>query len=141
MARDAGSNVLHVLVVDDCPDTTGSLAILIQAWGHQAVVANNGPEALRVAAAQPPDVVLLDIAMPGMNGWEVLRHLKELPDLKSTYLVVVSGCARKEDFARSAGAGCHLHLTKPVEPALLQRLLTFCKNRKMPGAPTESGTS
>jgi CheY-like chemotaxis protein len=136
MVGESPTTLLQVLVVDDCPDTTGSLAFLLNLWGHQAQVANSGPEALRLAAAHPPDVVLLDIAMPGMNGWEVLRQLKQLPGLKNTYLVVISGCASMEDRARSAAEGCYLHLTKPVVPELLRRLLLCCKARRSALAPS-----
>jgi CheY-like chemotaxis protein len=130
MCADDSTVPLSVLVVDDCPDTTASLAFLINAWGHQVAVANNGPEALRLAAQTRPEVVLLDIAMPGMNGWEVVRELRKMPELTGVRVVAVSGCARKEDAARSVAEGCQLHLAKPVEPIVLERLLSYCKSRR-----------
>ncbi len=130
MSAAESSPPLRVLVVDDCKDTTDSLAFLIEAWGHRVTVANNGPEALRLAVETLPEVVLLDIAMPGMNGWEVVRQLRQIPALGETCVVAVSGCARKEDAARSVAEGCRLHLTKPVEPIVLERLLSYCKSRR-----------
>src|SRR5437868_9395305 len=130
MVTDAQRDLLHVLVVDDCPDTTGSLMLLLEMWGHHVDTANSGPEALRMAGDVIPDVVLLDIAMPGMDGWEVVRRLRAMPVLQDAYLIMVSGCARREDVVRSTEAGCNLHLTKPVEPDLLRRLMTYCKARK-----------
>src|SRR5262249_42292192 len=113
----------RVLVVDDCADTSASLALLLQAWGYAVDVALSGPEALRLAAEAPPRAVFLDIAMPGMTGWEVARELRQIPGLQKVLLVAISGYGQPEDLRRSQEASCDLHLLKPVQPELLRRLL------------------
>src|SRR5262245_60876818 len=114
---------LHVLVVDDCADMVASLALLLRAWGHLPQGARDGPEALRLAAGCPPDVVLLDVAMPGMTGWELARRLRQLPGLGPAVLVAVSGYAQEHDRLRSLEAGCDLHLSKPLDLERLRLLL------------------
>jgi CheY-like chemotaxis protein len=126
---------LRVLVVDDCPDTTASLALLLESWGHEARTAQDGEEALRLAA-WCPDVVLLDVAMPRMNGLEVARRLRALPGGEASWLVAVTGYCRAEDQERTRQAGFDLHLGKPVEPARLEALLAAYKEqvRQRPAA-------
>jgi len=114
---------LCVLIVDDCKDTSASLAILVRLWGHEAHVALDGPAALQLAREVLPDVVLLDVGLVGMNGWEVAGRLRRLPGLDGVSLLVLSGFGTEEDVRRSREAGCDLHLVKPVEPEKLRRLL------------------
>lgn len=114
---------LCVLIVDDCPDTTATLAMLLRAWGHRAHVANEACAALKSAAAYRPDVVILDVGMPHMNGWDLAQRLRAVPGLDGVYLVVVSGYSSEDDRRHSKEAGCDLHLAKPVEPEELRRLL------------------
>jgi CheY-like chemotaxis protein len=116
---------LCVLVVDDCPDTTASMALLVETWGHRALVANNAREALRQAAVYHPQVVFLDIAMPGMSGLEVARQLRQRPDGQSVFLVAMTGYGNVEDRSRCQAAGCNLHLLKPADPQHLQWLLAL----------------
>jgi len=123
MTEGAHAGPPCLLVVDDCPDTTASLALLAQGWGYCVRSANDGTTALRVAAQCRPDVVLLDIAMPGMDGWEVARRLRALPGLEDVFLVILSGFGGEDDQLRSLQAGCDLHLLKPVDPERLRRLL------------------
>ena len=91
---------LRVLVVDDCPDTTATMAILLRLWGHQVWVAHDGLSALAAARACRPDVVLLDVGLPGMTGWELARHLRHLPGLERALLVAVTGYGSAEEQAR-----------------------------------------
>jgi CheY-like chemotaxis protein len=121
---------LCLLVVDDCADTTATLAVLGRRWGHLVRVANNGTEALRLAVEQTPDVILLDIGMPGMDGWELTRRLRRLPSGQTTRIVAVSGYGQREDQIHSREVGCDLHLLKPVEPELLRRLLATWANER-----------
>jgi two-component system, chemotaxis family, CheB/CheR fusion protein len=116
---------LCVLIVDDCPDTSRTWALLVEAWGHVAHVAHTGPEALRQAAGLCPNVVLLDIGLPGMDGWQVARQMRTQPQMVGALLIAVSGYGQEEDRRRSQEAGCDMHLLKPVEPALLQNILQF----------------
>jgi len=115
---------VRILVVDDCPDTALSTAKLLRLWGYEPLVAGNGPEALQLAADTQAEVVLLDIAMPGMTGWEVARRLRALPGLQGTLLIAVSGYGREEDQRSSREAGCDLHLIKPVDLDNLKQLLS-----------------
>jgi len=115
--------VLGVLIVDDCPDTTDSMALLVRMWGHRVHSANDGPTALRLAEQHCPDVVLLDLGMPRMNGWEVARQLRKILGLQEALVVAISGYAFAADQRRSLEAGCDRHLSKPVSPELIRELL------------------
>ena len=114
---------VRVLIVDDCRDTTATLSVLLKAWGHDPSVAHDGPAALVEAAMQTPDVVLLDIGLPGMNGWELARQLRALPGMQAARLVAMSGYGQSQDQLHSFEVGCELHLLKPVDPAILERIL------------------
>lgn len=123
-------DALEILIVDDCLDTTASWGLLLRAWGHEVTIAHTGPEALQLAEQRPPDVILLDIGLPGMNGWEVAQRLRRIPGLEHAVLIAVSGYGREEDQLRSREAGCDLHLCKPVDLNLLEQLLTRHHQRK-----------
>src|SRR4051812_818236 len=114
---------LSVLVVEDLDDTAKSLAELLTLAGHAVRVALSGPEALRAAADATPDVVLLDIGLPGMDGWEVAQRLRGRASGKQPLVVAVTGYGTADDRWRSADAGIDLHLVKPVDPVALTRLL------------------
>jgi PAS domain S-box-containing protein len=104
----------RVLVVDDNEDAAASLALLLQALGHESVVAKNGIEALRLAQEFHPQIVLLDIGMPGMDGYEVARRLRDL-DTRPVRVVAVTGWGQAADRERSRAAGFDLHLVKPID--------------------------
>ena len=118
---------LRVLIVDDDRDTTDSLAALLKLWGFQPLVANDGPAALAAAAAGRPEVVLLDLAMPGMDGCAVALRLRQQPGAETIPLVALTGYGREEDRRHTRGAGFYRHLLKPVDPAELRRLLETCR--------------
>ena len=113
---------LRVLVVDDHPDTTESTAILLALDGHDVVVANDGTSGIAKAEAHRPDLILLDVGMPKMNGYEVAREIQELRLLPKPYLVAVTGFAMQADIVRCAEAGFDLHMMKPVIPIFFQEL-------------------
>jgi two-component system, chemotaxis family, CheB/CheR fusion protein len=115
---------LRVLVVDDNADVAETLGMLLSHWGHDVKSAADGPTAIETAAAQHPDVVLLDIGLPGMSGYEVAEQIRANPALSDTILVAMTGYGQAEDKRRSRQAGITLHLVKPVEPPLLQKLLS-----------------
>ncbi len=127
-SADGPSAPLAVLIVDDCPDTTSSLAMLAQQWGFRAHVANDGPAALQIAAEQRPRVVLLDVGMPQMSGWELARRLRDLKGMENAYLVAVTGFGQATDEQHSREAGCDMHLTKPADPEELLRILQELAN-------------
>jgi PAS domain S-box-containing protein len=104
-----------VLVVDDNVDAATSLASLLELSGHRAVVAHDGAAALQTALHELPEVVLLDLGLPGMNGYEIARRLRELPQLAQTRLVAMTGYGREDDKLATRAAGIDAHLVKPVE--------------------------
>ncbi len=114
----------RVLVVDDNVDAADSLALLLRVSGQEVRVAYDGPTALLITEAFRPQLVLLDIGMPQMDGYEVARRLRRQPGLEGVTLVAVTGWGQEEDRQRSREAGFDHHLTKPADPAALQRLLT-----------------
>jgi len=124
----------RVLVVDDDRDAAESMTVLLELWGHEVRIAYDGRDAVGLAAAYRPEAVLLDIGLPGMNGYEVARRLRALPGCENAILVAVTGYGQDEDRRRSRESGCDHHLTKPVEPAVLQSLLAAAPR---PGEPVE----
>src|SRR5262249_37622280 len=123
MGADGNGSRLLVLIVEDHLDTLRTTAQLVCAWGHAVTTAADGAEALRVVEERPPDVILLDLGLPGLDGWEVARRLRERAGPKRALVVAVSGFGKEEDKSRSAQCGIALHLTKPVDPDSLARLL------------------
>jgi len=118
--RSAGR---RLLVVDDNADQAGSLGMLLSLWGYDVRVAYDGPAALKEAATFQPDVVFLDIGLPGMNGHEVGRRMRRDLRLDQAVLIALSGYGTEEDLERSREAGFDSHLVKPVEPESLKTLL------------------
>ena len=112
-----------VLVVDDNVDAADSLARYLEMSGHQVRTANGGLEALETARLYRPEVVLLDIAMPGMDGYELARRLRQEHGLEKTLLVALTGYGQEEDRRRSREVTIDHHLVKPVNPETLQDLL------------------
>src|SRR5262249_33231832 len=122
----------RILVVDDNRDAAESLGLLLETMGHEVRVAHGGEEGLLAVREFAPAVVLLDIGMPDMDGYEGARRIRDEGGSGRTLLVAVTGWGQDEDRRRAREAGFDHHLTKPVDPAELQRLLTA-------GAPADSG--
>lgn len=122
-APPALAHGLRVLIVDDHPDSAASLAELLQALGHEALAVRDGEAALEAAARLEPQVVLLDIGLPKMDGYAVARALRAEPWGREARLIAVTGWGQDADRARSREAGFDLHLVKPVEPDALIDLL------------------
>jgi CheY-like chemotaxis protein/anti-sigma regulatory factor (Ser/Thr protein kinase) len=112
-----------VLVIDDNPDAADTLQALVELNGHRCVTARDGAAGLELARDLVPDVVLLDIGMPGMNGYEVARRIRQVPALEGVRLVAVTGYATDEDRERALEAGFDTHLSKPVSYEQLVRRL------------------
>ena len=123
--RSAGAHLqqLRILVVDDNKDAAESLAILLELWGHEARRAHDGATALQLGASYRPDVIFLDIGLPGMDGYEVASRLRQMPETSAATLIAVTGYGQEEDRRRSRRAGFDQHLVKPVAPESLQSLL------------------
>ena len=106
----------RVLVVEDNVDAAESMRMLLEAIGHEVGVVNDGALALDEARRMRPDVILLDIGLPGMDGYQLAAALRALPETSRAHLIAVSGYGQEKDRARSAQAGFDLHLVKPVDP-------------------------
>jgi CheY-like chemotaxis protein/two-component sensor histidine kinase len=113
----------RILVVDDNQDSALSLALLLRIMGNEARTAHDGFEALDVAAVFRPDMILLDIGMPKLNGYDACRRIREEPWGKSLVLVAVTGWGQDGDKRRSQEAGFNFHLVKPVDLPALEKLL------------------
>jgi DNA-binding response OmpR family regulator len=113
----------RILVVDDNRDSATSLAMMLKIMGNETQTAYDGLEALDVGAAFRPDVALLDIGMPKLNGYDAARRIREQPWGKNIVLVALTGWGQEEDRRRSREAGFNTHMVKPVEPAALEKLL------------------
>lgn len=112
-----------VLVVDDNVDAAASLTLLLELAGHETVTAHSGPEALRVARSFRPEIVFLDIGLPGMNGYEVAQILREEFGDAPLLLVALTGWGADDDRRRALEAGFDRHLTKPVETSAVEAIL------------------
>jgi PAS domain S-box-containing protein len=119
----APTQARRILVVDDNRDSAESLAILLRIVGNEVQIAHDGPSALEAAKAFRPAVVLLDIGLPGMDGHQVARKLRETPEGKDAVLIAQTGWGQDEDRVRSTEAGFDAHLTKPLDLAVLQSVL------------------
>jgi CheY-like chemotaxis protein len=120
-ARTTGP--LRVLVVDDNVDTSEMLAELIASDGHAVRTSTDGVTALQVASELHPHVVLLDIGLPRMDGYEVARRIKRMPELAGVMLVALTGYGQASDRERALQAGFEHHVVKPVEWDELRALL------------------
>lgn len=113
----------RILLVDDNRQSARSLAVLLRAMGHEVTVATNGITALEEASKLHPDVMLLDIGLPGLDGYEVARRLKQDSQFANTLLIAISGYGTEEDRRRSQAVGFNAHLIKPVDIPALRAVL------------------
>ena|SRR5579883_2285327 len=120
---------LRVLIVEDNRDAADSLAVLLRCWGHEVEVVADGAACLEKLPTVRPDVVVLDIGLPGMDGWEVARRIRAQSQDNAPCLIVISGYGREEDVQRSEAEGITLHFRKPVEPDTLEQLLKDCEKQ------------
>jgi PAS domain S-box-containing protein len=114
---------LRILLIDDNADASESLALLLQLEGHEVDTANRGLKGIEKAQAFRPQIVLLDIGLPDISGYEVAKRLRELPETRQAFLVAISGYGQSEDLEQSKSAGFDRHLLKPVDPSHLSDLL------------------
>jgi len=122
-ARPSASANRRILVVDDIRDNADSLALLLRLMGHEIATAYDGLEAVEAAGTFRPDVILLDIGLPKMDGNEAARRIRAQPWGKAMVLIALTGWGQEEDRLRSAAAGFDHHLVKPVDPVGLKQLL------------------
>jgi CheY-like chemotaxis protein/anti-sigma regulatory factor (Ser/Thr protein kinase) len=114
----------RIVVADDNEDSATSLAMMLTIMGHEVRAVHDGREAIEVAAASRPDVVILDIGMAKLNGYDTCRQIKAQPWAKKTVLIAVTGWGQEEDRRRSREAGFDYHLVKPVDPSMIATLLS-----------------
>jgi CheY-like chemotaxis protein len=113
----------RLLIADDNADAADSLAMLLRFQGHEVTVVNNGRQALAAVGTLQPEFALLDIGMPDVNGYELARQLRQLPQAAKLTLIAVTGWGREGDKARAVEAGFDYHFTKPIDPDQLFDLL------------------
>ncbi|MDP9198979.1 MAG: PAS domain S-box protein [Pseudomonadota bacterium] len=136
MTKPAGPS-LQVLVVDDNVDTAGSLAMLLEASGHEVRMAHDGPTALEAALNYHPNVMLLDLGLPGLNGFEVAKRLRQQPVCQNVVLVAMTGYGQEADRQRSFDAGFNHHLVKPADFGKVQEILATVSAKAPKGSPCE----
>lgn len=112
-----------VLVVDDEADLLFTIALSLELNGYKVLKAASGEEALEVVEAERPDAIVLDLRLPGIDGWEVLRRLAEMGRFPSTPVVLLSAQVDAATAARAVNLGCHAHLAKPFNTAELSSVL------------------
>jgi len=122
-ATSRGPYVRRVLVADDNEDAAGSLAELLRIGGHDVRTAHDGREAVQVVQEFAPDIVILDLGMPHVDGFEAARRIRSLEQGKHVTMVALSGWGQDTDRARSRAAGFDHHLTKPATVATLEAIL------------------
>jgi signal transduction histidine kinase/CheY-like chemotaxis protein len=120
-----------VLMADDNRDAVDSMALLLQLADYPVMVAYTGNEALAMAKEHRPDVILLDIGMPDMTGYEVARAIRQSDWGRSPYLVAITGWGQTDDKARASAAGFDQHLTKPIDPDKVEQLLRAWANGEL----------
>ncbi|MGN6547448.1 MAG: ATP-binding protein [Aureliella sp.] len=125
---DKSSTRFRILVVDDNKDAALSLALVLKLMGNETKTAHDGLEALQAAAGFRPELVLLDIGMPRLNGYDTAKRIRQEPWGKGVTLVALTGWGQEEDRRRSKDAGFDSHITKPIEPAALEQLLAKMKS-------------
>ena len=119
----ASNRAVRVLVVEDNADARESLALLLQASGHDTRLAQDGDSALKTALGYRPDFVLLDIGLPGIDGFQVAKQMRQEPGLKNVVLVALTGYGRESDRRNSREAGFNYHLVKPVDFSKVESIL------------------
>jgi DNA-binding response OmpR family regulator len=127
------ARALRVLVVEDDEDTVATLGELLRLNGHDVEVAADGPGALRSVHAGQPDVVLLDIGLPKIDGWQVAKQIREQTRWKRPLLIAISGYGTEADRLHSNEMGMDLHLIKPVDPQKLEAMLRRFQSIVIPG--------
>jgi CheY-like chemotaxis protein len=115
---------------DDNVDAAQTLSTLIESWGHQVECVHGGRDALARIPGFGPEALLLDIGLPGMNGYDLARAVRQLPQADSCLLIAVTGYGDVEARQRSAQAGYDQHLTKPVDPDTLEQILAHHGSRR-----------
>ena len=118
-------------MVDDNRDAADSLGFLLESLGADVRVVYDGPAALEALPVFKPTAVVLDLGMPGMDGYDVARRIRQQPDFQGIILIALTGWGREDDRRRTHQAGFDHHLVKPVDPVILQTLLVSLAGRPL----------
>ncbi len=122
----------RVLIIEDNADVQLMLKTLVEFWGHEVWVASDGHAGLRAIERVKPDIALIDIDLPSVNGYEMARRLTAHPLRRRPYLVAVTGYSAPEQKEQALRSGFDLHLAKPAEPTQLSELISNCPSRSQP---------
>jgi len=133
MTEPISSSGLRVLIVEDNLDAANSLKMLLSRWGHDVRVTEDGPSALETARLFWPHVVLLDIGLPGMDGWQIAALMREQACTRSAVLLAVTAYGQETDVQRSLTAGLNDHMVKPVNPRQLKGVLDCLVKEQLTG--------
>ena len=114
----------RILVVEDNSDAREALALLLESWGHRVQQAADGLSGLETARADPPDIALIDVGLPGIDGYTLARELRHSPGCTAVRLIALSGYSRSQDRERGYESGFDTYLVKPVDPAHLRQALS-----------------
>jgi two-component system, OmpR family, response regulator len=115
--------MLRVLIIEDYADTAESYRMLIGLWGHDVHICRDGSQASNCARDCQPHAVVLDIGLPGLDGYQVARRLREQPESRNAVIIAVSGFGQEKDRQEALKAGCNYHFPKPIAPDVLRELL------------------
>jgi len=121
--RPDDANPRRVLLIEDDSDAREMLRLMLEIAGHTVYDAADGPRGLELLEAEHPDVAIIDIGLPGLNGYQVAQRIRECPDGRAVVLVALTGYGRPSDYQHSTEAGFDYHLVKPVDLDMLTRLL------------------
>lgn len=120
-----------ILVVDDNPDGRDLVVEFMRHAGYRTIEAHTGPDALELALTAGPDLVILDLSLPGMDGWEVTERMRADPRTRHTAVIALTAHAQEEPLARAREAGCDLTITKPfMADELLEAIRTLLSDRR-----------
>src|SRR6202051_2986037 len=123
----------HILVVDDSEDMRDLLQRLLERAGYRVVVAEDGQASLTQAKLHHPDLILMDLSLPDMDGWEAVRHLRKMPEFRTIPIIAVTAHVSPREEARAMAAGCTSHIGKPFDRKVVlrevARLLTGLTSR------------
>ena len=122
----------RILVADDNADSVATLSLMLEALGHDVRVAHDGVQTVETAESFRPDAILMDIGMPGLNGFDACARIRARPWARDVFIVALTGWGQDEDKLRSKAAGFDRHLVKPVEPAMLERMILALPARQIP---------
>ena len=130
--RTPAEQTRRILVVDDSQDMRDLIQRLLERAGYRVVLAEDGQASLTQAKLHHPDLILMDLSLPDMDGWEAVRHLRKMPEFRSIPIIAVTAHVSPREAERAMAAGCTAHIGKPFDTrVLLQEVARLLTSRKM----------